>query len=153
MSVFVPSSYADGLILATRRPPVMTIVLNSPERFTLPIGLNFFKGLYITKWTLIMAGSMFNTLPVLAVFIMFQRYFVKGIATAGMATANFAARAEWRTAFLVDAALLAAVLVFAAAVLPRPTARFRSGSRNSFSRKSTPSKKPGTPERNTAAKR
>ncbi len=31
MSAFAPSSYADGLILATRRPPVMTIVLNSPE--------------------------------------------------------------------------------------------------------------------------
>ncbi len=60
------------------------IVLNSPELFTLPIGLNFFKGLYITKWTLIMAGSMFNTIPVLLVFIMFQRFFIKGIATAGM---------------------------------------------------------------------
>ncbi len=60
------------------------IVLNSPELFTLPIGLNFFKGLYITKWTLIMAGSMFNTIPVLLVFVLFQRYFVKGIATAGM---------------------------------------------------------------------
>ncbi|MBM3269921.1 MAG: carbohydrate ABC transporter permease [Candidatus Sericytochromatia bacterium] len=60
------------------------IVLNSPELFTLPIGLNFFKGLYITKWTLIMAGSMFNTIPVLLVFMLFQRYFVKGIATAGM---------------------------------------------------------------------
>jgi multiple sugar transport system permease protein len=60
------------------------IVLNSPELFTLPVGLNFFKGLYVTKWTLIMAASMFNTLPVLAVFILFQRYFVKGIATMGM---------------------------------------------------------------------
>ena len=60
------------------------IVLNSPELFTLPIGLNFFKGIYITKWTLIMAGSMFNTVPVLLVFVFFQRYFVKGIATAGM---------------------------------------------------------------------
>lgn len=60
------------------------IVLNSPERFTLPIGLNFFKGLYITQWTLIMAGSMFNTLPVLAVFILFQRYFIKGVATTGL---------------------------------------------------------------------
>jgi multiple sugar transport system permease protein len=60
------------------------IVLNSPEFFTLPIGLNFFKGLYVTKWTLIMAGSMFNTLPVLLVFIFFQRFFIKGVATAGM---------------------------------------------------------------------
>lgn len=60
------------------------IVLNSPELFTLPIGLNFFKGLYTTKWTLIMAGSMFNTLPVLLVFVLFQRYFIKSVATAGM---------------------------------------------------------------------
>lgn len=60
------------------------IVLNSPELFTLPIGLNFFKGLYITKWTLIMAGSMFNTLPVLLVFVIFQRYFIKGVATTGL---------------------------------------------------------------------
>ena len=60
------------------------IVLNSPDLFTLPIGLNFFKGLFITRWSLIMAGSMFNTIPVLLVFILFQRYFIKGVATAGM---------------------------------------------------------------------
>jgi multiple sugar transport system permease protein len=60
------------------------IILNSPERFTLPIGLNFFKGVFTTRWTLVMAASMFNTVPVLVVFILFQRYFVKGIATAGM---------------------------------------------------------------------
>jgi multiple sugar transport system permease protein len=60
------------------------IVLNSPELFTLPIGLNFFKGLFITRWSLIMAGSMFNTIPVLLVFVLFQRYFIKGVATAGM---------------------------------------------------------------------
>lgn len=60
------------------------IVLNSPELFTLPIGLNFFKGIYVTRWTLIMAASMFNTLPVLVVFVLFQKHFIKGIATAGM---------------------------------------------------------------------
>jgi multiple sugar transport system permease protein len=60
------------------------IVLNSPELFTLPVGLNFFKGVYITRWTLIMAASIFNTLPVLAVFLVFQRYFIKGVATLGM---------------------------------------------------------------------
>ncbi len=30
-TVRAPSSYANGLILATRRPPVMTIILNAPE--------------------------------------------------------------------------------------------------------------------------
>jgi multiple sugar transport system permease protein len=38
----------------------------------------------ITRWTLIMAASIFNTLPVLAVFLVFQRYFIKGVATLGM---------------------------------------------------------------------
>jgi multiple sugar transport system permease protein len=60
------------------------IILNSPELFTLPIGLNFFKGVYTTRWTLVMAASMFNTVPVLVVFVLFQRYFVKGIATGGL---------------------------------------------------------------------
>jgi multiple sugar transport system permease protein len=60
------------------------IILNSPDRFTLPIGLNFFKGVFTTRWTLVMAASMFNTVPVLVVFILFQRYFVKGIATTGV---------------------------------------------------------------------
>jgi multiple sugar transport system permease protein len=60
------------------------IVLNSPELFTLPVGLDFLKGIYVTQWTLIMAASMFNTIPVLAVFLVFQRYFVRGIATVGI---------------------------------------------------------------------
>jgi multiple sugar transport system permease protein len=60
------------------------IVLNSPELFTLPVGLNFFKGVYITRWTLIMAASIFNTLPVLAVFLVFQRHFISGVATLGL---------------------------------------------------------------------
>jgi multiple sugar transport system permease protein len=59
------------------------IVLNSPELFTLPVGLNFFKGIYVTNWTLIMAGSLVTTIPVLVVFILFQRHFTKGIATIG----------------------------------------------------------------------
>ena len=42
------------------------------------------KGLYVTRWSLIMAGSMFNTLPVLLVFVFFQRYFIKGVATTGL---------------------------------------------------------------------
>jgi multiple sugar transport system permease protein len=60
------------------------IVLNSPERFTLPVGLNFFKGVYVTNWALIMAGSLVSTLPAIAVFVAFQRYFVKGVATLGI---------------------------------------------------------------------
>lgn len=55
------------------------IVLNSPEKMTLPIGLRYFMGLHQTEWSLLMAGSMMALLPIIIVFLFNQRFFVKGI--------------------------------------------------------------------------
>jgi multiple sugar transport system permease protein len=55
------------------------IVLNSPEKMTLPIGLRYFMGLHQTEWSLLMAGSMMALLPIMIVFLFCQRFFVKGI--------------------------------------------------------------------------
>lgn len=60
----------------------LTIVAN-PEMFTLPIGLNAFKGQYITYWNYIMAASMVFTLPALAIYAFFNRYFVRGVTFTG----------------------------------------------------------------------
>ncbi len=60
------------------------IVISSPEKKTLPIGLYAFMGQYNTEWTLLMAASMMVLLPVLIVFILGQRYFVKGIVLSGL---------------------------------------------------------------------
>lgn len=60
----------------------LTIVSN-PEMFTLPIGLNAFKGQYITYWNYIMAASMVFTLPTLAIYAFFNRYFVRGVTFTG----------------------------------------------------------------------
>jgi len=60
------------------------IVINSPEKKTLPIGLQAFQGLYNTEWTLLMAASMMVILPVLLVFIFNQRFFVRGIVLTGL---------------------------------------------------------------------
>lgn len=60
------------------------IVLQSPETFTLPIGLKFFQGMHYTMWTYIMAGSMFNTIPVLIIFMFLQRFIIKGMSTSGL---------------------------------------------------------------------
>jgi multiple sugar transport system permease protein len=60
------------------------IYLNTPSKFTLPLGLNFFKGQYFHFWELILAGSMFNAVPMLIIFLIFQRYFIKGIAVGGV---------------------------------------------------------------------
>ena len=41
-------------------------------------------GQYTTDWALLMAASMMVMLPVLLVFILGQRYFVKGIVLSGL---------------------------------------------------------------------
>lgn len=59
------------------------IILSSPELFTLPIGLNTFKGQYISYWNYIMAASMVFTLPILLIYTFFSRYFIKGVSFSG----------------------------------------------------------------------
>ncbi|MDW8326189.1 MAG: carbohydrate ABC transporter permease [Anaerolineales bacterium] len=59
------------------------LVLRTPENFTLPIGLQWFRGEYFTLYSIILAGSLFNTLPILVLFFAFQKYFVQSIATSG----------------------------------------------------------------------
>ncbi|PIQ87387.1 MAG: sugar ABC transporter permease [Candidatus Omnitrophica bacterium CG11_big_fil_rev_8_21_14_0_20_45_26] len=60
------------------------IVVNSEEKFPLPVGLAYFQSLYRTDWTLLMAGSVMMILPILIVFIFGQRYFVEGIKLSGI---------------------------------------------------------------------
>ena len=51
---------------------------------TLPIGLAHFQDSYTTEYHLLMAASVIVMLPVLIVFLIGQRYFVRGIALSGM---------------------------------------------------------------------
>lgn len=59
------------------------VILFDPEMFTLPLGLNAFKGEYISYWNYIMAASMIFTLPVLAVYAFFNRYIIAGVTFTG----------------------------------------------------------------------
>jgi len=59
------------------------VVMSNPEMFTLPIGLNAFKGQYITYWNYIMAASMVFTLPALLIYAFFNRYFIQGVTFTG----------------------------------------------------------------------
>jgi multiple sugar transport system permease protein len=59
------------------------IILRSPQNFTLPLGLQWFKGEYYTLYSTVLAGSLFNTIPILILFFAFQRYFMQSIATTG----------------------------------------------------------------------
>ncbi|WP_068814352.1 carbohydrate ABC transporter permease [Phormidesmis priestleyi] len=59
------------------------VVMSNPEMFTLPLGLNAFKGQYVTYWNYIMAASMISTLPALAIYAFFNRYFIQGVTFTG----------------------------------------------------------------------
>jgi multiple sugar transport system permease protein len=51
---------------------------------TVPVGLAFFSGEAGSAWELIMAGASMATIPVLIVFLFFQRQIIKGIALTGL---------------------------------------------------------------------
>jgi multiple sugar transport system permease protein len=60
------------------------VVTNSLEMRTLPVGLSTFQGQYNVQWHLLMAGSVIALVPVLAVYIAGQNWFVQGITLSGM---------------------------------------------------------------------
>lgn len=47
---------------------------------TLPVRLAFFTGEYYTDWAAVMAASVLMSIPVIIIFLTFQRYFIKGLA-------------------------------------------------------------------------
>jgi multiple sugar transport system permease protein len=60
------------------------IIISSEELYTVPLGLTLFVVKNRTVWDQLMAGSVLVTLPVLIVFLVFQRQFIQGIALTGM---------------------------------------------------------------------
>ncbi len=56
----------------------------SQNMYTLPVGLNSFYGQYNAYWNSVMAGVILLTLPMVIVFLIFQKQFVKGISTSGL---------------------------------------------------------------------
>jgi multiple sugar transport system permease protein len=60
------------------------MILQQRENWTLPLGLSQFQDLYNTQWPPLMAVVVLATLPILVLYVFFQRYFVEGIAAAGV---------------------------------------------------------------------
>lgn len=56
------------------------IVVRSPEHLTLPLGLASFQGLFGVNWNWVLAGAMFNAVPIIVLVIFFQKYFIRTAA-------------------------------------------------------------------------
>jgi multiple sugar transport system permease protein len=62
--------------------PLITIY--NPNNMTLQVGLTTFQGAHQTNTNLLMAANVMSVIPVLLLFFVAQRYFIRGIATSGL---------------------------------------------------------------------
>ena len=60
------------------------VILDEPQRYTLPLGLSQLRGRFGTNVGTSMAGAMVAVLPVLIVYLFAQRRFIEGITLSGL---------------------------------------------------------------------
>lgn len=58
--------------------------LTTEKKYTLSIGLHALSGTYGNYWPYVMAASTLMTLPIVVIFVVFQRQFIRGIQMTGM---------------------------------------------------------------------
>jgi len=59
-------------------------IINDPNRRTLPIAITLFQGQHSTSWGLVFAASAIAVIPVLAIYVTFQRQFISGLAAGAL---------------------------------------------------------------------
>jgi multiple sugar transport system permease protein len=62
----------------------LIVFLGNQDLYTLPLGLVQFRGQFYTLWPQLMAGSVLAILPIAALYVFFQRYFIAGVTAAGV---------------------------------------------------------------------
>lgn len=60
------------------------VVVDSESMMTLQIAMSRFTSMYMTRYDLSMAAAAISTIPVLVIYIVLQKNFVKGIALTGL---------------------------------------------------------------------
>ena len=60
------------------------IYLRDLPSYTTTVGLAFFQGQFVGKWPEMMAGALVSLLPMIILFVVAQKYFVRGIALSGL---------------------------------------------------------------------
>lgn len=82
MPLMIPALTALGIYMFVVEWTNFTwplIILNTPEKFTLPVALAQLKTDTRIDYGQIMAGAMFAVIPIMAVFLTLQRYFISGL--------------------------------------------------------------------------
>ncbi len=82
----VPSLLTLGLIsfmLSWNNFLLPLLVANRQHLWTVPLGVVMFQQEYFVNWPYLMAAAVMTTVPVAVIFLVFQKWFVRGIATTG----------------------------------------------------------------------
>jgi len=64
--------------------PWAHVAIKETSRRTLPIAIALFQSQHLTEWGQVFAASIVAVIPVVVVFVIFQRYFIRGISTTGL---------------------------------------------------------------------
>jgi multiple sugar transport system permease protein len=64
--------------------PLILFGQGNEHLYTMQLGLAQFTLTYQTQWPQLMAGSILAIIPILAIFLVFQRFFVAGVTAAGV---------------------------------------------------------------------
>lgn len=64
--------------------PWAHVAIKEMTRRTLPIAIALFQNQHLTQWGQVFAASIVALVPVVTVFVLFQRHFVRGIAHSGL---------------------------------------------------------------------
>jgi len=60
------------------------IILRSREMFTLQMAIMFLDESAFTQWNVLMAGSIFSVVPVILIFIIFQKSYIRGLSAGAV---------------------------------------------------------------------
>jgi multiple sugar transport system permease protein len=61
------------------------VYLNSPEKYPVSVALRAFSDpSAVTNWGAVFAMSTLSLIPVLVIFVLFQKYIVQGVTTTGL---------------------------------------------------------------------
>lgn len=64
--------------------PWAHVAIKETTRRTLPIAIALFQSEHLTEWGQVFAASIVALIPVVIVFVVFQRHFIRGISSTGL---------------------------------------------------------------------
>ena len=60
------------------------LMTSDKNMYTLTVGLDFYRTSYYTFWQYMMAASILMTIPMIIIFLSFQKYFVESSVSTGL---------------------------------------------------------------------